>query len=158
MAMERPEIGESDNGQPVWSAKAARATYRTDAKVADLVAVEAGFYEQGKLVTRGKAPGAVWREAGRELALTGGATLESATAHAGVAAKTARWDAAAGRLRAEGGVRFWQGANTLTAHALKADRALQRVELTGGVVGRFALGPGTVAAPARSTGTGRAGR
>jgi hypothetical protein len=152
VTLERPEFGESADGQPVWTAKAARARYQTDAKVADLEAVEAGFYEGGKLVTRAKAPGAVWREVNRELALIGGATLQATTGRAGVEARAARWDAAAGRLHADGGVRFWQGANSLSAEALQADRALRRVELTGGVVGRFVLGPGTYVGLARSGG------
>jgi LPS export ABC transporter protein LptC len=157
MALLRPEFGEQDAGKPVWKAKADRAVYRPDAKVADLTGVDARFFEDGRAVTRGRAPTAVWRQAERDLRLAGGVTLESLGTKAGVGAREARWDPASGRLLATGGVKFWQGANRLQAADLRADRALRRVELRGGVHGQFALGPGTGGALAGSTG-GRATR
>ena len=155
VSLEHPEFGESAGGQPVWTATAARAHYGPDAQVADLQAVEARFYEDGRLVTRCAAPAATWRQAAHDLRLSGGITLASVASAGGVAAREARWDPGAGRLRAEGGVRFWQGHNELQAQTLRADRALRRVELVGGVRGRFALGPGTLAVWQRSTPTRR---
>ncbi len=143
VSLDRAEFGEHDAGAPVWKATAARAAFRPDAKVVDLVAVDARFFEDGRAVTRGRSPQAVWRQAEHDLSLSGGVTLEAVNDKAGVAAREARWDPATGRLLATGGVRFWQGANRLTAPELRADRALRRVELTGGVHGVFALGAGT---------------
>lgn len=154
VALERAEFGEQEAGKPVWKATAARAVLKpagsvggaagaADAKVVDLSEVEARFFEDGRAVTRGRSPQAVWRQAEHDLRLTGGVTLEAIDDKAGVAAHEARWDPATGRLLAKGSVRFWQGANRLTAPELRADRTLRRVELQGGVHGVFALGAGT---------------
>lgn len=167
IALEGVEFGEQENGQPVWKARAKRAAFQPvgsadgaagapDAKVVDLDDVEARFYEDGKPVTRGRSPEAVWRQAEHDILLAGGATLEALDDKAGVAAREARWDPATGRLLATGGVRFWQGANVLTAAELRADRTLRRVELLGGVRGAFALGAGTRQLFDRSTGKGGA--
>lgn len=143
VSLDRAEFGEQEGGKPVWKATATRAAFRPDEKVVDLVEVEARFFEDGRAATRGRAPQAVWRQAAHDLSLAGGVTLEALEDKAGVAAHAARWDPATGRLLATGDVRFWQGANRLTAPQLRADRTLRRVELAGGVHGVFALGAGT---------------
>ena len=163
VSLDRVEFGEQQAGQPVWKAVAAHAAVRpaapeggaAGARIVDLVHVEARFFEDGRAVTRGKAPQAIWRQAEHDLKLSGGVTLEAVDDKAGVAAREARWDPATGRLLATGGVRFWQGANKLTAPDLRADRTLRRVEMHGGVRGVFALGSGTPALFDRSKAPGR---
>jgi LPS export ABC transporter protein LptC len=143
--LERPVFSEAASGRTLWTASAARATYRTGPRLASLERVEADFFEGGRPVTRATAPWASYDHAAHDLRLGGGLTLRSLDGRAGVSARDARWDPAQGRLVTGGGVAFWRGPNRLTATGLWADRTLRRVELRGQVRGALVLEPALLA-------------
>lgn len=133
-------LSEHADGRKVWELAAERVAYRNTTGVADLYGVTAGFYEDGALASRVKAPHATYVRDGGKLALDGGVRVESADAASGFEAATAAWGEKACKLTAAGGVKFWRKASELKAARLEADRGLRAVELTGGVRGKATLG------------------
>lgn len=124
-------------GAKVWELTAHTAVYRNGERTATLDQVRTGFYEHGKLVSRGSAPHATFHLGDRRLELRD-VTLLSADARTGFTASAATWLPGPGRLHARGPITFWRGRYRMKAGGLEADRALRQVRLASGVAG---IGP-----------------
>lgn len=145
--LEGATLTETVDGQKAWALTAGRVDYRQEAGIAELSEVHARFFEEGVAVSEGVAPRAIFHLGDRRLQLLGGIRVEAEEGDAGFTAHEVTWLPAEGRLAASGEVTFWRGGHRLTGGALRADRRLEQVHLTGGVRGRAVLDlPGTAAA------------
>jgi LPS export ABC transporter protein LptC len=151
--LEGAQLTETREGEKIWDLKARHVAYRTEGGVAELTGVTTRFFEDGKLVSTGKAPRATFYSGDRRLRLEAGIAVEAEGGQAGFSAGMVTVMPDSGQLEATGHVTFRRGANTLSAERLSADRALKRVTLGDGVHGRFTTAPdGTSVLPVPSAG------
>ena len=153
ITLEGAELTETRDGKKIWDLKAEQVAYMTSPRVAELTGVKTRFYEDGQVVSTGTAPRARFHLGDRKLELTGGIEVIGEGGKAGFSAAAVTVVPDPGHLTAEGDVTFVRGPNRLGASRLVADRALRRVALDGGVVGRFSLAAdGTPVVPLPSQG------
>lgn len=135
-------LSEGAGAQKLWELSAAHVEYREHPREADLKAVKARFYEGGKPVSSGAAPGAVLHPEAHRFELKGDVTVLARDPRTGFAAHGAVWEPQRNHLAAVGPVSFWRPGGRLTGATLTADRALRVVTLAGGVHGKLDLAPG----------------
>jgi LPS export ABC transporter protein LptC len=133
----RVEVGEivvaDPAGKRVWRASAQSIDWDYDKQQAVLRDVQCQFIEDGKLALEARAPLVTAYTGERRVALEGGVTARAPATQTSLRADRLQWNVEDKEVYATGNVKYVRGNIALTGPRLRADLALKRARLEGGV-------------------------